>query len=654
MASIKSKSLVIVESPGKIKKISSYLGDSFIVKASVGHIRDLSVGDKSCPLGVDINNKFYPKYKMLPDKKDVIQSILDVAKECDTIYVASDADREGEAIAWHIKYYLEQCLSKKDIKRIKFNEITKPALLKAIKNPEEFSTELFDAQQARRVLDRIVGFMGSDFLRNKFNENYSAGRVQSVAAKLIVDRDKDIENFKPEEYWNISSILSKDDIKFSVKYTGKINNQKDAEKIRQDLIKDSYKVHSVDAKTKKRNPLPPLITSTLQQLSSAKLGFSVKKTMDVAQSLYEGGWITYMRTDSVSLSPDSVTAARAFLVREGHEVPPKVNTFSGRDSAQNAHEAIRPADPTKKASQLFSTEDEKKLYHLIWQRFLASQMMPAVYDTLSLTIKTSSGHVLKANGRTLKSEGWLALCQDNKFDKMDDDEDVSLPNLNNGDQLKYENIIVEQKFTQPPSRYGEASLVKELEKRGIGRPATYASIIETIKGRNYVELKGKIYKSTETGRIVIDKLSDNFKFMNFDYTADMENKLDSIAEGKLTYVDMLKEFYDSFNNEYIEAKKKNTSFTQISCPICGSRTILKNGYRGSYVKCENEASCNGTISVEINEDGVLSIKKEDIVLAEGVKCALCGDKVQLKIGKYGSYYKCIKPNCVGKTVVQDK
>jgi len=644
------KTLIIVESPSKMKKISSYLGSNYILRASYGHIRDLATGDKTCRLGVDIEHDYKPKYKLMPDKKDKIQSIIDAASDVGLILLASDPDREGESIAWHLRSCLES--TGKPIKRITFNEITKTVLQNAVANPRDIDEDLFDAQQARRVVDRLVGFLASDYLREGVGQNLSAGRVQSVAARLIVDRELEIEAFVPEEYWNINATLAKTTESFVAKYTGKVNNEEKANKIKSQLDTDSYVVESVERKEKNRNPYPPLTTSKLQQSASGRYGFPVKKTMQLAQSLYETGLITYMRTDSVRISPEAITSVRDFLQKNNMSLPKTANFYKSKDSAQDAHEAIRPSDVFKKPDAVFLDDDHKKLYRLIWERFVASQMEPAVYDTMSVVIKSSSGHELKANGRSLKYEGWLSVAGDLK---KEDGADEMLPSLDAKDNLHLVDpkIVAEQKFTQPPNRYGEATLVNELEKRGIGRPSTYATIIETIKGRDYVEIKNKTYHATDLGKKVIAKLKDNFTFMDYQYTANMEEQLDKIAEGKLGYVKALDEFFIPFQKECKKASALSGEDIGIPCPKCGEKTVLKHGPYGFYVACVKRPDCKGSHAVELIDGKYIIKAKEERKVVDGVSCPKCGAGMFLNsAGKFGPFYYCSNyPKCKGNRKV---
>jgi DNA topoisomerase-1 len=644
-----SKTLFIVESPAKIKKISSFLGKDYVIRASFGHIRDLSTGDKRFRLGVDLENDYKPKYVISPDKKDKVQAIIDAATGVDKIYLASDPDREGEAIAWHLKHCLES--TGKPIKRVTFNEITKAALQKAVQNAGDLSPDLFDSQQARRVLDRLVGFLASDFLRDAIGNNLSAGRVQSVAVRLVVDREREIENFKPEEYWNITAQLAKSekDEDFTAKLTAKVTNEKDAKKIKSELEKDTYEVIKVDKKEKKRNPYPPLTTSKLQQAASGRFGFPVKKTMKAAQSLYESGLITYMRTDSTRIAPEAIKSVRDFLQKNNMSLPGKPNYYKSKGGAQDAHEAIRPTDSFKKPENVFLGDDEQKVYRLIWERFVASQMEPAVYDTVAVVVRSSSKHEFKANGRTLKEEGWLSVAGDLKKEK--DETDATLPELNVGDKLILvpPKVKAEQKFTQPPSRYGEAALVNELEKRGIGRPSTFASIVDTIKGRNYVELKNKVYWATDVGKQVIDKLVGNFTFMDYKYTADMEAELDKIAEGDLAYVEALDKFFIPFQKECKEAQTASTPDYGILCPKCGKKTLLKHGPYGFYMACIDRPKCKGTVGVDVVDGKPVVKPKVERKVEPGVQCPKCNAGMYRNdTGRFGPYFYCENsPKCRG-------
>lgn len=637
------KTLVIVESPNKVKKLSQYLGPGYIVKASVGHVVDLAQ-EGFGNYGIDIDNGYKPKYKMIDNKKQVVSNILTTAQSVDQIYLATDPDREGEAIAFHLRDLLKKL--KKPFYRITFNAITKDAVQKAIKNPGQLNENLFDAQQARRVVDRIVGFGASPLLMKLLGPDLSAGRVQSVATRLIVDRDREIESFVPEKYWNITAQLAKSakDESFSAKYSKEIKDEKIAKKIKSDLDNDTFKITKVESKEKLRNPPPPLTTSRLQQLAASKCGLSVTKTMKAAQGLYEGGHITYLRTDSVRCTPESIEMVRDYLKDNNFPYPKKPNVYSSKDSAQDAHEAIRPTDVSKKASELFTDKEQIKVYELIWNTFVASQMDSAVYDTMSITIESSSKHELKANGRTLKSPGFLAISKD--FDE-DSSSDVKLPLLKEKDDLILvpPKIKLEEKQTQPPPRYGEGSLVKELDKRGIGRPSTYGDIVEKIKGRGYVELQGKTYHSTEKGRKVIDFLKNSFKFMEYEYTANMESQLDKISEGNLNYIDMVDSFYSTFNSEMNSAKKAGSEGAEIVCPKCAMKMEKRKGKFGEFYSCIDYPNCKGIINIKSEKN---TDRKPEKVY-ENIKCDACNIGMVKRKGMFGEFYACRNyPKCKEK------
>jgi len=646
----KGQTLIVVESPSKAKTISKYLGSDFIIRASYGHMIDLASGGKN-KIGVDVTNNFKPKYQIIPDKKDKLDSIIDAAGIADNILLASDPDREGEAISWHIAECLES--TGKPIKRVLFHEITKSAITKAINSPIDLNKNLFDAQQARRVLDRIVGYMVSPFVINTLGPKLSAGRVQSVAVKLIVDRDREIENFKPEEYWNISAQLAKSSNKkenFNAKYIKKINDKKTADSVKKDLENSDFIITKVDAKEKLKNPLPPFTTSKLQQAAAAKFKFPVNRIMKAAQSLYENGFCTYIRTDSVRSSPESIDSVREWIEKNNFDLPTKFNVYKNGDAAQDAHEAIRPTNVELTPDNFPSSdEDQKKIYKLIWERFVASQMKPAIYDTVSITINASKGHELKANGRTLRYSGWLAISSD--FDsKKEDDEDLQLPILKEKESLILVDpgIIAEQKFTQPPSRFGEGSLVKELERRGIGRPSTYANIIGKITDRNYVEKKKETFCATELGKKLIDLLAGKFEFLDYEYTANMEVKLDKIAEGKLDYIQMMKDFYFPFEKSLEKAKVSSFKQTNHVCEKCESPMVLKHGKFGYYISCSNTQECKNNKSAELNGEEVVIKNTWKNPVVEGTECPKCGSGMSKRDGKFGPFYSCIQyPKCSG-------
>lgn len=645
-----NKTLIIVESPAKIKKLSSILGPDYVIRASFGHIKDLAKGKGDKKLGIDFEKGYAATYKLIPDKKDKLQAIIDASTGVKEILIATDPDREGACIAAHLYDVLES--TGKPIKRISFNEITKTKVLKSLESPRDLDQELYQAAVARRVLDRIVGFMVSPYLINVVGPKLSAGRVQSVATRLIVDREREIESFIPEEYWNITAQLAKakKETSFSAKYANKITNEKDATAVKNDLEGDTFKVTDVEYKEKKRNPYPPLITSSLQQAASVRFGLNVSRTMQAAQSLYEAGLITYMRTDSTRISAEALTEVRAWIQDNGYEVPSKPNFYTPKKSAQDGHEAIRPTEIAKVPDSLTLSDDQAKVYRVIWERFVACQMEAAIYDTVSLKITSSSDHLLKANGRVLKYAGWLAISSYHASDKNEGDEDdVSLPVLKVGDKLILvpPGVKAEQKFTQPPSRYNEASLVKELEKRGIGRPSTYADIIEKIKFRGYVEIKNKAYHATQLGKQVVDILVKYFSFLNYDTTAKMEEKLDEVASGDTTYVDMLDSFYLPFQKELDTAYHSGGEDTGIKCPECQSDMKLRHGKFGYYLRCSGDG-CKKTLNCDLtNGKPVVKLQpKAEVVV--GVSCPDCNGEMVKKVGKFGPYYSCQSyPVCKG-------
>jgi DNA topoisomerase-1 len=585
------KTLVIVESPSKADKIQNYLGKDYIVMASKGHITDLAKGGKH-GLGVDVDNNFRPHYVLMEDKYDTLDALLAAAKKVDQIFVASDPDREGEAIAWHLADRLDGV--GKPIKRMVFNEIKKDKLLKAVKEVREIDMDLFHSQEARRILDRLVGFMASPFLMNFFGSKLSAGRVQSVVTRMVIDREREIESFVPEDYWTIQVNLSKDGKdSFVTKYSGRLTDQTTADDMKKRLSVNDYVVSEVLAEEEKRYPQAPLVTSTLQRIMSKDYGFSADRTMKAAQSLYESGYCTYIRTDSVRVGDDALKDVRDWLKSNNHEVPKKAYAYKNKDAAQDAHECIRPSDLSldPKDQMAIIDPDEKKVYETIWKYFVASQMMPAVYSTLKVTahVKNDKGAEVKASGKALNSRGFLEILD------VVDDSKIEIPPLSVGDSLKMANnrsVKLEKKQTQPPPRYSEDKLIKELVNKNIGRPATYAELLSKITARNYVEKRGNVYHATDLGKKITDELSKYFTFMDYDYTAKMEQQLDEVESGKVNHVDMLKKFYPSFKKELVSAYMGHGS---LICDQCGSpmvvRTAKNDGSKfyacSAFPKCRN-------------------------------------------------------------------
>jgi DNA topoisomerase-1 len=641
-----TNALVIVESPAKSKTISKYLGAGYTIRPTGGHIIDLSKGHGGGDIGVDIQNGFKPRYEVSPDKRDKIKAIVDAARTADEIFVASDPDREGEAIAFHIAEQLKSL--NKPLKRVEFHEITEKAIRKAIANPRPFDQNLYDAQQARRVLDRIVGFMVSPYISQKLGDKLSAGRVQSVALRMIVDREAEIEAFIPESFYNISATLAKTE-KFVAKYPTRVDKEEDASRIKADLDVSTYKIEDVQAKQVLRKAPPPLITSTLQQQASIKLKFSGERTMKAAQELYEAGHITYLRTDSVRNSADSIIEVRDFLSKNGFQIPSDPNEFKNRDQAQDAHEAIRPTHIEKHPDKIALTGDQQQIYNLVWRMFVASQMLPAVFDTVRVTVQTSNGnHKLIAEGKILRDEGWMFIAKE--FLKKD--KDVTLPPLVVGDvvDLVPPKVKMEKSQTKPPPRYAEASLTEELERKEIGRPSTYATIVAKISNRKYVKNTSAGFFPTDLGKQVSNDLKEIFSFMDYLYTAEMEKSLDKIAHGKLDYLSMMTKFFDKFKEEFQKARGGQGQPTGIPCPKCGGDTVLRKSKYGFFAGCiKYKAGCDGIVNVSV-EDGKAIPKSQKSKIDESVKCPDCGaGMVPRPDGRFGPFYSCSNyPKCLGK------
>jgi len=644
-----SKYLVIVESPAKAKTIKKYLGPDYKVAASMGHIRDLPESH----IGVDIKNDFTPMYITLTGKSSLIRSLKEDAKNASKVFLATDPDREGEAISWHLTHVLK--IDPQSECRITFNEITKDAVVEAIKNPRALNMNLVDAQQARRILDRIVGYEISPVLWKKVKKGLSAGRVQSVALRIICDRETEIERFVPEEYWSIEAHFRKDDgLTFTAGFRGKnnkkveIKNKEQADEIVSLLNDSEFIVSKVKMSTRKRSPAPPFITSTLQQEASRKLGFSTQKTMMIAQQLYEGvelgeegsvGLITYMRTDSVRISDFAIKDARDYIKEFfGQEyLPEKPRQFKTKSAAQDAHEAIRPTyisrDPESLKGML--SNDQYKLYRLIWERFIACQMENAVFDTLTVDIdakpKTLAQNTvlnLRATGSKLVFKGFMALYEEGK-DEKEDEENQLLPAIEENEHLTLVKIEPSQHFTEPPPRYTEATLVKTLEEKGIGRPSTYAPTISTIINRGYVEKNNKQLVPTELGKIVNQFMVANFpEIVNINFTAELEEKLDKVEEGEIQWKALLREFYDPFQE--IVKKAESTSKVEIPveesdvvCELCGRKMVIKCGRFGKFLACPGFPECKNT---------------KPLLEDAGVKCPKCSGKVIVLKSKRGRKY----------------
>ena len=667
-----SKSLVIVESPAKAKTIKKFLGKSFDVEASSGHLVDLP----SSKLGVDIENDFNPQYVVIKGKSKYLNQLKKAAKDADKVYLASDPDREGEAIAWHIADKLN---IRDKSHRVLIHEITENAVRDSIAHPTTLSQDRFEAQQARRILDRLVGYQVSPILWRKVKKGLSAGRVQSVALRLVVDREREIEAFKTEEYWTIEAGLkkAKDAPEYSFTAvlhsydgeTAEIPNESRASSIVESVKNEKFTVSSVERKERKKNALPPFITSTLQQEAARKLRFSVKKTMMLAQKLYEGielgkegpvGLITYMRTDSVRISENALNEARE-LIKEtyGSEyLPQKPNTFKVKKSAQDAHEAIRPTYVGKLPDSVkqFLPDDEFQLYKLIWQRFVASQMNPTIYDQTTVEIKAGRG-IFRVTGSIVKFPGFSAVYlegMEEEEEEKEKDEMRKLPELTKGEELDLLGIEGKQHFTQPPPRFTESSLVKELEEKGVGRPSTYATILSTIIDREYVNKEKNKLKPTLLGCSVNDLLVQGFpEIMDVQFTADMEEKLDNVEEGNVNWVELLKGFYTGFSSRLDKAQdtmkslKRDGIPTDIKCDVCGSNMIIKWGRNGEFLSCSRYPECKSAKAFEYDAEGNIKVmEKAEPVVREDIKCDKCSAPMVIKRGRRGEFLACTRyPDC---------
>lgn len=601
----KSKTLIIVESPSKGAKIQELLGDDYIVAASKGHITDLAKGGKF-GLGVDVANDFKPRYVLMEDKIDVLDNLLNLGKQCDIILLASDNDREGTSIAWHLAQRLADL--DKPMKRMVFEKITKPILLKAIKEAGEIDMNIVHAQEGRRILDRLVGFMASPFLMTFFGPKLSAGRVQSVVSRMIIDREREIDAFKPEEFWTIQASLSKDGKQgFLTKYSGRPTNATDANLAQAKLTGKQFIVSDVVSQEEAKFPSAPLITSTLQRTMSKEYGVSSEDTMKASQSLYENGYISYIRTDSVRIADEDIAGLRQWLGDNKHSIPQKPYTYKNKDAAQDAHECIHPTniDLLPTANHAVSDPTEKLVYEVVWKYFVASQMLPAVYDTLKMTAHAQGDKTaeVKASGKALKSKGFLDILG------VNDDSKIDIPALKIGDTLQLfskQPIKMEKKATQPPPRYSEHKLIETLDAKGIGRPATYSSLISTITIRNYVEKRGSVFHATDLGKKITDELVKDFSFLDYDFTAKMEKQLDLIEAGKLDHIAMLKKFYPPFKLEIDRAYQTHGS---VLCEKCGSamttRTNKANGSK--FLSCSNFPTCKATKNLDQPKERAITV-----------------------------------------------
>lgn len=688
------KDLIIVESPAKTRTLATLLGKSYDIRASMGHVRDLPKNK----LGVDTDDDFKPSYTVIPERRQILRDLGQAAKSSRRVFLASDPDREGEAIAWH----LSEALGLKDAQRIEFNEITERAVREALQHPRPIHHDRVSAQQARRVLDRLVGYKISPLLWKKVQKNLSAGRVQSVAVRLIVDREREIEGFVPQEYWSITARLTPDgkDQPFQAKLAqidgkkAELKNREEAEAalrtIGYRLVERDgafsaeaagpsdieWRVGDVTRREQRRNPQAPFTTSTLQQDAARKLGFSNRRTMQTAQQLYEGielgehghvGLITYMRTDSVHIAQEAQAEARDYITNRygANYVPKAPRRYKAQKSSQEAHEAIRPTSVQRHPDDLKGhlSADQMRLYTLIWQRFLASQMESALFDVTTAEIPVRN-LLFRATGRVMRFDGYMAVYIEGRDEDSEEDDARRLPDLSRGDLLDLLGIVPGQHFTEPPPRYTEATLVKALEERGIGRPSTYAQIISTIQERNYVVLEEKRFRPTELGCVVTDQLVRHFpRIMNVDFTAEVEQELDEIASGERNWVHVLDEFYGPFAQsletaeQQMERVKPEPEQTEIDCPECGSKMLIRMGRRGKFLGCSAFPKCRHTMPLpEEAEAAAGGNGKEPEGAAEQVptpECPNCGRTMVRRQGRYGEFFGCSGyPEC--KTIVDPK
>lgn len=645
--------LVIVESPAKAKTIKKYLGSGYDVIASMGHVRDLP----ESRLSVDVKKDFKPKYEIIKGKEKLVQELKDKAEKSDSVLLATDPDREGEAISWHLAYILGLDTTAEN--RITFNEITKTGVSTGMENPRSIDIDLVNAQQARRILDRLVGYKLSPFLSQKIRRGLSAGRVQSVAVRIIVDREEEIRAFVPEEYWTIDAKLNPQGSRkaFAATFYGdtdgkiKITNKEQSDKILDELKDADYKVAKVKKGTRRKSPAPPFITSTLQQEASRRLGFQARRTMKAAQELYEGvevegmgavGLITYMRTDSLRISEDAIKDAGDYILeRWGKKyLPDTPRHFKTKANAQDGHEAIRPSMPSLSPDKVKAnlSSDQFKLYKLIWERFIACQMANCLQSTVQADIQAKN-YIFKASGYTVTFDGFTVLYEEGRDEEAESE--GSLPVLENEMKLKLKEIAGNQHFTQPPARFTEASLIKALEENGIGRPSTYATTISTITGREYVVRDGKALKPTELGEVSTKLMKERFpKIVNTKFTAQVENDLDSVQSGKTDWIETLRQFYGDFEQTLKQAKDEMQGVkiqlkedeTDIICEKCGRKMVIKTGRYGKFIACPGYPECK-------------NIKK--LVQETGAECPKCGGKVIVKKSKKGRiFYGCSEyPNC---------
>ena len=659
-------SLVIIESPGKTRALENYLGKGYKVAASIGHVRDLPKSS----LGVDIENGFAAKYVNIREKSDLLDKLKADARKADLVYLATDPDREGEAISWHLLSVID--VPEEKIRRVTFNEITKKAVQAGMASPRGINMDLVNSQQTRRVLDRIVGYKLSPFLWRTVRSGLSAGRVQSVATRIVVDRENEIRNFVPEEFWRIEAdLLTPEKKPFTAHFFGEggekreLHTKAEADEVYNGTKDQTFTVTSVKKGTKTRSPQPPFTTSTLLQDASRKLNFRSAKTMKLAQELYEGvdlgaerggsqGLITYMRTDSVRIAADAVSAVRDLIARtygEGY-LPSKPRYFKTKATAQDAHEAIRPTHVENTPDQIkpFLSADQYKLYKLIWERFVACQMEAAVFNTVNAVINAGK-YEYHASGVSPKFNGYLALYEEGRDEKKEKEE--KLPRLSEGDVLTLTELKSEQRFTEPPPRYTEASLMKVLEEQGIGRPSTYTPTITTIISRGYVDRDGKTLSATELGELTVALMKDNFPdIIDYRFTAGMENKLDDIANGKASMEAVLGSFWKTFSADLKKAEEKSSGNkgayaeqTDIICDKCGARMVVKSGRFGKFAACPNYPKCKNTVKLDRNGKPVANKQKEEPQKTDLV-CEKCGGAIVIRHGRYGDFYSCENfPKC---------
>jgi DNA topoisomerase-1 len=666
-----SNNLVIVESPAKAKTIEKYLGKGFHVLASYGHVRDLIPKEGA----VDTQNDFTMKYEVIERNQRHAQEISKAARKADALYLATDPDREGEAIAWHLYELLQEkkIIKDKPVHRIIFHEITKKAVTEAVATPQKLSTNMVNAQQARRALDYLVGFNLSPLLWKKIRRGLSAGRVQSPALRMIVERELDIEKFISREYWTADAALTSNAQPFKAKLTRfndkkitqfSIENETQAQSIQGTLLKEAngqLLIDTVEKKKRKRNPAPPFITSTLQQEAARKLGFTTKKTMMIAQQLYEGvalqgesiGLISYMRTDSVNLAAEAVTEIRELISNKyGPDyVPEQPRQFKTKSkNAQEAHEAIRPTESSRTPDAIKShlTPDQAKLYSLIWKRTVASQMIHATIDSVYADLSCGPQHTFRANGSTIANPGFMSVYLEGKDDtKKSEDQESFLPPLTKGEFVQLDEIVLGQHFTEPPPRYGEASLVKALEEYGIGRPSTYASIISTLQNREYVTLEKKRFYPTDVGRIVNKFLTEHFtQYVDYQFTANLEDNLDAVARGEKEWIPLMREFWQPFTT-LIQDKEKSVQRKDVTqesldekCPECNSQLSIRLGRNGRFIGCTNYPECSYTRN--LNDDA----QSAEPQIIEGRSCPKCQKNLIIKTGRYGKFIGCSGyPDC---------